>query len=233
MRRSGLAIALVAFLGCAHGDAPHEATALDPEVRLEAILSQWRALHAPGSSCETTPSERAAVVDCGRLRAEVAQLALTFPTNPQVLFAAAVMSNEARRRDQALSYLDQLFAVVPIYPKAAVLRAHLALEEGNVTLARRVLREQITLSPGHPGLREAEAGVLYLAGERAAAEAALEMASSLGAPGWRVAYHRGLLAEASGRVNEAAAFYREASEENPAFGGARERLVALEAAGIW
>ena len=230
IRTWAVAIAIWA-VGCAGSPPPHAATPLDPQMRLEALLEQWRALHAPGSSCETLPSDRAPIDDCGRLRGEVGQLALAFPRNPQVLFAAAVMASEAREREQSASYLDQLFAVVAIFPQAAVLRAQLALDDGNLALARRVLREQIALAPSHAGLREAQAGVLYLAGEPDAADAELEVAFSLGAPAWRVAYHRGLLAEAAGRADRAVDFYREASEMNPGFALAHERLVALVAEG--
>lgn len=233
--RSGWAMALMAAaaFGCAASEGPRGATRFDPDVRLDALLVEWQMQPDPGLSCEMRPRERAAVTDCGRVRGEVEQLALEFPQHPRVRLAAAALAHDVRDRIRAQSHLDALFAAQPVHPEAAVLRARLAIEDGNVALARRVLREQIALTPDHPGLREAEAGVHYLAGDRSLATASLDAAEALGAPGWRIAYHRGLLDEAAGDRASALDQYRLAAEENPAFAPAREREAGLTAEIGW
>jgi hypothetical protein len=57
----------------------------------------------------------------------------------------------------------------------------------------------------------------------------LSMAGALGAPAWRVAYHRGLIEEASGRLAQASRFYEEALQGNPGWPPAESRLKALRA----
>jgi Flp pilus assembly protein TadD len=230
-----MAVAIaVSTAGCASSPSePRAVTDFDPEERLEALLVEWRALPEPGRSCETTPRAREAVRDCGQLRAEFEALVLEFPRDPRVRLAAAAVARDASDRARALSHLDALLSVTPAQPEAAVLRARLAVEEGNLALARRVLREQIALAPAHAALREAEAGVLYLSGDRPGAYAALDAAEALGAPAWRVAYHRGLLEEGGGDRIRALDHYRAASEANPSFAPARERSAGLEAEGSW
>jgi hypothetical protein len=55
------------------------------------------------------------------------------------------------------------------------------------------------------------------------------MAGALGAPRWRIAYHLGLVEEASGRRDEASRYYSEAVDANPTFEPAKSRLKALRA----
>jgi hypothetical protein len=55
------------------------------------------------------------------------------------------------------------------------------------------------------------------------------MAGMLGAPRWRIAYHLGLIEEASGRGDEASRLYAEALQGNPGWAPADSRLKALRA----
>ena len=58
------------------------------------------------------------------------------------------------------------------------------------------------------------------------------MAAALGAPRWRIAYHLGLIEEASGRSDEATQVCtRNRSTANPGWEPAESRLKALRARG--
>jgi Flp pilus assembly protein TadD len=70
---------------------------------------------------------------------------------------------------------------------------------------------------------------LYLSGELADAALELQTAQRLGAPGWRVAYHLGLVDEAAGRLDAAREHYAAAVAGNPGWLPARSRLNALQA----
>jgi Flp pilus assembly protein TadD len=113
------------------------------------------------------------------------------------------------------------------YPDAAVLRARIAIEQGNVPFARRLLVQQIRLVPDHSGLHETLGAALYLDGRLPEATLELTTARALGAPNWRVAYHLGLVEEAAGRFDEASRHYGEALEGNPEWAQARSRFNAL------
>jgi hypothetical protein len=54
-------------------------------------------------------------------------------------------------------------------------------------------------------------------------------AETLGAPAWRVAFNRGLIAEAGGQADEAQRQYKAAADANPAFPEARSRLSGMKA----
>ena len=102
-----------------------------------------------------------------------------------------------------------------------MLRTQIAIDEGNLRFAQPLLDEQPELTADHPGPRELPASVAYLQGEYAQADRSLEIARQLGAPAWRVAYHRGLIAEASDRPEREAQAYAECLETAPDFAPAR------------
>jgi len=141
--------------------------------------------------------------------------------------ANAVIAYDGHRPVQSQQFLDQILAQSRTYPDAAVLRAQIAIEDGNVPFARRLLEQQIKLAPDHAGLHETYGATLYLGGQLPEARRELTMAGALGAPRWRVAYHLGLVEEASGRPDEAGRYYSEALEANPGWAPAQSRLKAL------
>lgn len=64
-------------------------------------------------------------------------------------------------------------------------------KRGNIPFALRFLAEQVKSSPEDAELREVYAGALYLAERWPDAKQQLSVAANLGAPAWRLAYHRG------------------------------------------
>jgi len=199
--------------------------------RLEPLVAAWDRARAEDGGCEQRRPQETPLVDCEAVSREIARLALEFPRDPDVLLAAAVVDFERGRTEDALKTLDVLRSVRSIHPEAVVLRARIAIDEGNLRFARRLLEEQRDLVPDHAGLWELLASVAYLEGEYADADRSLDIAGRLGAPAWRLAYHRGLIAEASGRSERAARAYRACLESAPDFAPARSRLRALEAMG--
>jgi tetratricopeptide (TPR) repeat protein len=143
--------------------------------------------------------------------------------------ANAVIAYDEKRTVDAQQFLDLILGQGRTYPDAAVLRGEIAIEEGNVPYALRMLEEQIGLAPAHAGLRETHAAALYVDGRMAEARNELALAERLGAPRWRIAYHRGLIEEAAGRRDQAATYYMEAVTGNPSFEPAASRLKALRA----
>ncbi len=201
----------------------------DPNVLLRDYLLAWEEGRAKGWNCEERAARSSPLIDCERITRDIARLAVDFPRHPDVLLANASISYAMRRPEEAQAYLDRLIRLQPIEPDAAVLRSRIALGDGNLRLARRILEEQIELVPDHAGLREALASVLYLEGDTEAARRSLSAAARLGAPDWRVAYNRGLVAEAEDKPDEAASHYQEALAAAPEFLQARSRLRGLEA----
>lgn len=168
----------------------------------------------------------AATVDDVAVRLE--RLSLECPAHaPTTVALAAVVAGRDPARAQTL--LDRVFAVPGRHPDAAVLRARLAIDEGNLAFARRLLAGQVRLAPDHAGVHEAYAAALYLSGRLDDARDSLARARALGAPPWRVAYHLGLVEEAAGRLGEAERAYTEAVALNPASSDAAARLKGLKA----
>ncbi len=200
----------------------------DPSVLLRQRLLAWQSVRDQGWTCEDRVGQSSPLVDCQRITRDIARLAVDFPRHPDILLANASIAHAMRRPREAQGYLSRLLEIQPNQPDAAILMSRIALADGNLRLARRVLDEQIELVPDHAGLREALASVLYLEGNTGDAQRALDAAFRLGAPPWRVAYNRGLIAEAEVRPEAAASYYEEALREAPDFLRARSRLRGLD-----
>jgi predicted Zn-dependent protease len=199
----------------------------NPDVQLAGLLQPFEALRA--KDCVLAGDAQRGGLECGRLRREIQRLAVVCPQHVPTLMATAVFAYDEQRPTEAQQILDQILARPRSYPDAAVLRSQIAIEEGNVPFALRLLDERIKLAPDHAALREAHAAALYFDGKFADARAELAMAGALGAPRWRIAYHLGLVEEASGRGQEASRYYAEAVGANPGFAPAESRLKALRA----
>jgi len=197
----------------------------NPDAQLAEVLKPYEALRAEG--CNVPDGQR--VAECDRLRREIARLGVVCSTHAPTLMANAVIAYEEGQSAESQQLLDQILAQPRRSPDAAALRARIAIEEGNVPFARRLVEQQIKLAPDHAGLHETYAAALYLDGRLPEASVELRTAESLGAPRWRIAYHLGLIEELSGRADEAGRFYSESLAENPGWGLAESRLKALRA----
>ncbi len=196
------------------------------DAQLARVLQPLEALRAKG--CDTAVDQRG-VSECGRLRRELERLAVICPGHAPTLMANAVVAYDDHQPVKAQQLLDQILAQQRTFPDAAALRARIAIEEGNLPYARRLLDQQIKLAPDHAGLHETYGAALYLGGQLPEARQELATAAALGAPRWRIAYHLGLIEEAAGRFDEARRRYSEALEANPAWSPAEARLKALQA----
>jgi len=197
----------------------------NPDVQLAAVLQPFEALRAKGCTAGVNQQES----ECEHLRLEIARLAVICPTHAPTLMANAVIAYDENRPADAQQFLDLILAQPHGYPDAGVLRGEIAIEEGNLPFALRMLEQQISLAPDHAGLHETHAAALYLDGKLMDARTELTLAQALGAPRWRIAYHLGLIEEASGRRDEASRYYADAVAGNPGFQPAESRLKALRA----
>jgi tetratricopeptide (TPR) repeat protein len=224
--RAALAISLMTG-ACAAATPPLlRQQCYDPDAQLAKLLQPLDALRA--QNCVAADPRRGAS-ECERLRREIERLAVVCPLHAPTLMATAVIAYDEQRPAQSQQILDQILAQPRSYPEAAVLRARIAIEEGNVPFARRLLEDRIRLAPDHAGLHETYAAALYLDGQLPEVRRELAMAGALGAPRWRIAYHLGLVEEASGRRDEASRYYAEALQANPGWAPAESRLKALRA----
>lgn len=191
--------------------------------RLAGLLAAYDRAKQPGEH------KKEYLVDCDRVRNSIERLALEFPTHVPTLMANAVLAHDALENTKSARYLDSLFSLEPVHADAAVLRSEIALDEGNLPGARRLVEAQISYAPDHARLREMHSLVLYLSRDLEGARAEIGAAEKLGAPAWRVAYHRGLIAESAGDVAEARRQLQTAVDANPEFKPARSRLTGIDA----
>jgi tetratricopeptide (TPR) repeat protein len=210
--------------GCTSYSFGHRDTNCNPDERLVALREQYD--HAKAGH-----HEEEILVDCDRVRLELERLSLEFPGHVPTLMTNAAWAYDARETIKAQRYLDTLFSKQPIHPEAAVLRAHIAIDESNIPYARRLLEAQIRYTPDHALLREAHSGALFMAKDYDGASSEILMAERLGAPPARVAYHRGLIAEATGKTDEARKHFKAASDADPKDPRAKSRLSGMNAKG--
>ena len=196
------------------------------DVQLARVLQPLEALRAQGCAAGSGPGGTS---ECERLRRELERLAVICPGHAPTLMANAVIAYDEHQPAKSQQLLDVILAQPRSYPDAAVLRARIAIEEGNLPFARRLLEQHIKLVPDHAGLHETYGAMLYLSAELPEARRELTTAGALGAPRWRIAYHLGLVEEASGRLELARQYYVEALEANPGWAPAQSRLNALRA----
>ncbi len=227
-RRLAIAGLLLAFLsGCASDMDRRRTEQPDPNVRLDQMLGLYHQSVASGSACAEIWQADHGTVDCERILREVERLHVEFPNHERITMSNAVMNYQTGRADKAQFLLDQLLARRGPHPEAAILRARIAMEEGNSRLARDILLPQILLSPTYAELREALAASYYLEGKYDEAQRALGIAGRLGAPQWRLAYHGGLLSEARQQWQQACGYYQSALQLNANFTPATGRLIEL------
>jgi len=191
------------------------------DAQLAGVLKPLQELRAKG--CDQNDAQ------CDRLLRELERLAVVCSGHVPTLMANAVIAYDDHQTVKAQQFLDQILGEMPSHPDAAALRARIAVEEGNLPFARRLLEQQIKLAPDHAGLHETYGAALYLSGRLPEARQELTTAAMLGAPAWRIAYHLGLIEEASGRLAEAARYYSEALQGHPGWAQAEARLKAVRA----
>ena len=221
------ACALIAALALASACAPPPSPltrqqCYNPDAQLAEALKSFQAVREKG--CDELRG-----TECDRYRRELARLAVVCPAHAPILMANAVLAYEEQRPAESQQFLDLILSQPRLSPDAAALRARIAIEEGNVPFARRLLEQQIKLVPDHSGLHETYASALYLDGRFPEAQGELTLAGTLGAPRWRIAYHLGLIEEAAGRAERATELYAEALQGNPGWAPAESRLKALRA----
>lgn len=231
VRRRGTWIVLVAALGAGLGGCSFQSQYVYnecplPDQQFLPLWEQWREARSKPGGCGM-PEEGRFV--CEALRREVERVAHICPTYVPGLMASAVIAYEDRQFALAQQYLDALFGLQKAHGPAAVLRGRIALEEGNIPFAVRFLAEQVTLSPKDAELREVYAAALFLADKLAEARQQLAIASDLGAPAWRIAYHVGLLEELSGNWRLALQHYEEAILARPGWEVALARRDGMRA----
>ena len=168
---------------------------------------------------------------CDALRAKIERLSADCPSNSHVAMANAVLAFDDRNFARAQQLLDELFGPGNMNPEAVVLRARIAMEQGNMPFAVKFLEQQIHQIGDHAGLRETYASAFYLTGHWAEAQAQLTVAQRLGAPAWRTAYGLGLIEEAQGHYEQAKLRYEAALKAKPGYQTAESRLRALVASG--
>lgn len=223
-----LLIAAVALFasGCASSSFGHRDENCSPDQRLDGLLQAYEEGRNDGIN-----SSGNLLVDCERARNAIERLALEFPGHARTLMAAGALAYEAGEPEKAQNYLDAVFKLQPAHPEAGVLRSRIAMDDGNNQLAARVLATQIQYTPDNAALREAQSFVLSMTGDYDGARAALDAAESLGAPAWRVAYHRGVVAELAGQAGEARTQYQACIDANPSFVAAKSRLSGMKTQG--
>lgn len=170
--------------------------------------------------------------DLGRrereIRASIDQLYYEDPHHVDTAWVLGVLAFEDRDYDRATWYLDSVLRRAPDHARAAEARVRLALEQGNLGFAGRLIEQAVQHSPADAGLREAQALSLSLAEDWRGARQALDDAERLGAPSWRVSFNRGLLAESQGNTADAIANYRDAIELREGdYQRAEDRLIGL------
>ncbi|PKH32632.1 tetratricopeptide repeat protein [Shewanella sp. ALD9] len=195
-----------------------------PDDQLTAMLKQYNVNQTDGVNCQGYQS---AISDCERLSNDLGALSMTYPKHQQIGFTAAIVYHQIGRDVDSQMVLDRLLSQQQPVSEVAILRSKLAMQEGNINLARTVLQRQVQLQPDHPELHATLAASYYLEGRYEKAEAVIATADRLGAPVWRTSYHLGLIHEAQSNWSQACHFYADTLSYQPAHRQSLSRLLYL------
>lgn len=209
-RLSVTAVMLLLMSACGYQNQYIENECPLPESQLMPAWHKWQEARSKPGGCGSLENGK---YICQEQRREVERVAFVCPSYAPGLMASAILAYDDHQFARAQQYLDALFGLQKVHAPAAALRGRIALEEGNLPFAQRFLGEHVKLSPEDAELREVYAGALYLAGKIPEAKKQLAIAANLGAPAWRVAYHRGLFEEAGDNFHQAFQHYEEALRE--------------------
>ena len=218
-----LAVLALSLSSCATGTFGHRDPNCNPDERLEGLVAAYDECH---SGRQQTSNDL--IFDCSAEWLAIERLATEFPRHAPTLMANAVIAYDEHDRVKAKRYLDALFSIEDSHPVGAVLRSRVAIDEGNMPMARRVIETQIAYTPNEHAVREAYSSILYMSRDLEGAAREITLAEKQGAPPWRVAYNRGLIAEAGGRTADAQRQYQAALDANPEFTPARARLTGAK-----
>lgn len=136
------------------------------------------------------------IVDCFRLASELSGLYLKYPNSKRIMMASALVEFEIGNTSNSQQLLDLILSKRGAYPEAAILRSRIAMEEGNLTLARTIVKRQLNITPYNPYLYELQAAYYYVEGNYNEALQALTSAEHFTDRNWKISYHRGLIYEA-------------------------------------
>jgi tetratricopeptide (TPR) repeat protein len=227
MRRFLFGVSLFGVLLGA-GGCSSTPTMAEPDEALRPKVEAWERQKSGDWSVRDLAKD-SEIHDPDFVQHEIEGLSVTYPGHVPTLMACAIVAYDQKQPAKAQQYLDRVLALAPDHPDATILRARIALEDGNSGLARKLLEEEVRFRPDHAGVRETLAGVYFTLGRYDDARASLAVAERLGAPLWRAAFGRGLIEEATGHATLAASFYQKAIDGNPESRSARARLRALQA----
>lgn len=228
IRGSLLAVAAaVLFSACQTAAPPTCDTPKDPDVAICELRAAWQS--APGcqlysgAPCASGGETRSRAM----VRRQAENLAFRYPDHIDTRMFCGILAYEAENPVDATRHLDHVLRIRPDTPEAAVLRARIAMEDGNTQYAVRVLEDMRSLRPDSYSVREGLASAYYMNEQHELAHEAIDSAERLGAPAWRISYNRGLLAELDGELPEAYVHYRDAIAQAPDWNMPRERMEGL------
>ena len=210
-----LLFAILAVPACTVWDPDYEP---DPNTSLRDLLAPYTDRAAPMNAVERD-----------RLRFAVERLATRHPGHVASQVAASALSFSSGECQRAQGYVDRALSLEPANIEARCLRIRIAVADGSLDLARKLIDAGLRLRPDAAALYESSAWVYQLNGKFDDAMQALSAAEVLKAPKWRIMFHRGLLDELRGNLDAAEAHYRAAIDTNEQCLEARQRLAGLAA----
>ncbi len=224
----GAVFALALLAGCQSSATPaSDPMPGDPDAAVAKLRDAWAMSRADRPHASTNLGSRK-VASRVMLRRQAENVVFRHPNHVDARMLCALMAYDAEDSVESARHLDYLLRRQPSAPDAALLRARIAIEAGNPSLAERLLMLQARLRPDHAGLRETLASVRFFGGDLTSAHAELDAAEQLGADPARIAYNRGLLVEQSGDSGTAAAHYQRALDLSPGWSLARARMKGLD-----
>ncbi len=189
----------------------------DPDEALREILADAKEIESDDA------------VTTQRMQFAVEALATRHPNHVASQVAAATLAMDQGQHQRAQGYTDRALDLAPNNVVARCLKVRIAVRDGSLDLARKIVDDGLRMRPDAAALYESAAWIHQLDGRHDDALRALDAAAALEAPAWRICFHRGLVEEMRGHLDVAEKHYRAAWKANPSSREARQRLAGLRA----
>ena len=198
---------------CAVWDPDYEP---DPDVALAELLAPIK-----------EDSVQLDAVTIERMRFAIERLAARHPSHVPSQVAASTLAFESGEPQRAQGLVERALLLDPTSIEARCLRVRIAVADGSIDLARKLITDGLRLRPDSAALYESSAWLHQLRGNMDEALAHLDAADALEAPKWRTMFHRGLIEELRGNYDEARKHYEATLVINDGCLQARQRLAGL------
>ena len=221
-------VLMTAIITTACASSPHVTESnFDPQAFYDKQFS-WGPEAQKAKRCEQSGQANYPILYCKLIMRKLESARMTAPNLQAMSRSLLSIYNAMQLSEKSRALADQLISMDSTAHEVYVIRAEIALKDGDERLAKQVLQKAEYLVDELGPIYETFAAVDYYNGNYKSAEKQLTKAFKLGSDQWRISYHQGVIAEAKNRWQEACSAYQDSLMSEPMYRPSQKRLRRLQ-----